>query len=150
MTRIGDGKRVDEAIWQAAREQFNDEELAALLLLVGLINVWNRINVGVELPSERPRAMVLRIRNRQANGCSQDDIDPIGRREQPSPYGDLALWTVVWQDVDNRRVCRGSIARIRWQIGDWGGAGLAAVVGFGSLAALGDLTNCEFHNEFPR
>jgi alkylhydroperoxidase family enzyme len=34
---------VDEAIWQAAREQFSDEELAALLFLVGLIDVWNRI-----------------------------------------------------------------------------------------------------------
>ena len=52
MTRLGDGERVDEVIWQAAREQFNDEELAALLFLVGLINVWNRINVAVELPSD--------------------------------------------------------------------------------------------------
>jgi AhpD family alkylhydroperoxidase len=49
MTRIGDGKRVDEFVWAAAREQFNDEELAALLYLVGLINIWNRINVVVEL-----------------------------------------------------------------------------------------------------
>jgi AhpD family alkylhydroperoxidase len=57
MTRAGDGERVDEVIWRAAREQFNDEELAALLFLVGLINVWNRINVAVELPSghELPR-----------------------------------------------------------------------------------------------
>jgi len=52
MTRLGDGARVAEAIWSAAREQFNDEELAALLFLVGLINVWNRINVAVELPSD--------------------------------------------------------------------------------------------------
>jgi AhpD family alkylhydroperoxidase len=52
MTRIGDGARVDEAIWQPAREQFSDEQLAALLFLVGLINVWNRINVTVELPSD--------------------------------------------------------------------------------------------------
>jgi AhpD family alkylhydroperoxidase len=52
MTRLGDGERVDEVIWQAAREQFDDEELAALLFLVGLIDVWNRINVAVELPSD--------------------------------------------------------------------------------------------------
>ena len=50
MTRIGDGQRVDEPIWLAAREQFDDDELAELLYLVGLINVWNRINVAVELP----------------------------------------------------------------------------------------------------
>jgi alkylhydroperoxidase family enzyme len=52
MTRLGDGERVDGVIWEAAREQFNDEELAALLFLIGLINVWNRINVAVELPSD--------------------------------------------------------------------------------------------------
>ena len=52
MTRVGDGERVDEVIWRATRGQFNDEELAALLFLVGLINVWNRINVAVELPSD--------------------------------------------------------------------------------------------------
>jgi AhpD family alkylhydroperoxidase len=52
MTRLGDGKRVDELVWSAGREQFSDEELAALLYLVGLINVWNRINVAVELPSD--------------------------------------------------------------------------------------------------
>jgi AhpD family alkylhydroperoxidase len=52
MTRVGDGARVHEAIWSAAREQFSDEELAALLFLIGLINVWNRINVAVELPND--------------------------------------------------------------------------------------------------
>ncbi len=52
MTRLGDGQRVDEAVWSAAREEFNDEELAALLYLVGLINVWNRINVTVEWPAD--------------------------------------------------------------------------------------------------
>lgn len=52
MTRIGDGQRVDERTWTAAREQFDDAELAALLYLVGLINVWNRINVAVELPCD--------------------------------------------------------------------------------------------------
>jgi AhpD family alkylhydroperoxidase len=52
MTRVGDGKRVDELVWSAAREQFANDELAALLYLVGLINVWNRINVAVELPSD--------------------------------------------------------------------------------------------------
>jgi alkylhydroperoxidase family enzyme len=52
MTRIGDGLRVEDHIWLAARDQFSDAELAALLYLIGLINVWNRINVTVELPSD--------------------------------------------------------------------------------------------------
>jgi AhpD family alkylhydroperoxidase len=52
MTRIGDGERVDEPVWVAVRQNFDDEELTALLYLVGLINVWNRINVTVELPSD--------------------------------------------------------------------------------------------------
>jgi alkylhydroperoxidase family enzyme len=51
MTRIGDGVRVEDRIWMMGREPFDDEELAALPFLVSLINVWNRINVTVELPS---------------------------------------------------------------------------------------------------
>jgi AhpD family alkylhydroperoxidase len=58
MTRVGDGHRVGDATWEAVRAQFDDGELAALLYLIGLINVWNRINLAVELPSdhELPRA----------------------------------------------------------------------------------------------
>lgn len=52
MTRIGDGNRVDETTWAAARAAFSDEELSALLYLVTLINTWNRINVAVELPGD--------------------------------------------------------------------------------------------------
>lgn len=55
ITRIGDGRRVDDVTWAVAREELNDDELAALLYLIGLINVWNRINVAVELPSDHPR-----------------------------------------------------------------------------------------------
>ena len=52
MTPRGDGLRVEDDIWDAARGQFDDGELAALLYLIGLINVWNRINLAVELPSD--------------------------------------------------------------------------------------------------
>jgi AhpD family alkylhydroperoxidase len=52
MTRIGDGNRVDEGTWAAARAAFSDQELSALLYLVALINTWNRINVTVELPGD--------------------------------------------------------------------------------------------------
>ena len=52
MTRIGDGVRVDQDTWAAARDAFTDQELSALLYLVALINVWNRINVAVEPRSD--------------------------------------------------------------------------------------------------
>jgi alkylhydroperoxidase family enzyme len=52
MTRGGDGRGVNEATWRAARDQFQGHELAALLHLFDLTNVWNRINVAVELPTD--------------------------------------------------------------------------------------------------
>jgi alkylhydroperoxidase family enzyme len=52
MTRIGDGARVDDEMWSVASGIFTDEELSALLYLVGLINVWNRINIAVQLPGD--------------------------------------------------------------------------------------------------
>ena len=52
MTRIGDGAGVDDQVWSEASGAFSDEELSALLYLIGLINVWNRINIAVQLPSD--------------------------------------------------------------------------------------------------
>lgn len=52
MTRIGDGARVDDEVWSAARAAFTDGELNALLYLIALINVWNRINIAVQLPDD--------------------------------------------------------------------------------------------------
>jgi AhpD family alkylhydroperoxidase len=52
MTRIGDGARVDDEVWMAAAGVFGDEEMSALLYLIGLINVWNRINIAVQLPGD--------------------------------------------------------------------------------------------------
>lgn len=45
MTRLADRGHVDESVWDAAREQFDDGELAALIQIVALINAFNRINV---------------------------------------------------------------------------------------------------------
>lgn len=50
MTRVGDGNRVDDGTWAAARDAFDDAELASLLYTIGLIQVWNRLNVAVEMP----------------------------------------------------------------------------------------------------
>jgi alkylhydroperoxidase family enzyme len=52
MTRIGDGARVDDRVWSEASKAFTDEELGALLYLIGLINVWNRINIAAQLPGD--------------------------------------------------------------------------------------------------
>ncbi len=52
MTRIGDGARVDDEAWSVARGAFTDAELSALIYLIGLINVWNRINIAVQLPGD--------------------------------------------------------------------------------------------------
>ena len=49
--RIGDGQRVDDATWAAARERFSDSELSSLLYSVGLIKVWNLLNVACEFPA---------------------------------------------------------------------------------------------------
>jgi AhpD family alkylhydroperoxidase len=40
------GHTVPDDLYQRAREQFSEAELANLTIAVGLINVWNRINVA--------------------------------------------------------------------------------------------------------
>jgi AhpD family alkylhydroperoxidase len=57
VTRIGDGTRVSDATWKAAREVFSDDALAALLYAIGLIQLWNILNVASEVPAglELPR-----------------------------------------------------------------------------------------------
>ena len=52
MTRIGDGARVDDEVWTAVGGAFSDKEITALLYLIGLINVWNRTNIAVQLPGD--------------------------------------------------------------------------------------------------
>ena len=43
---------VPDAVWQAVRPHFNDEELADLTLLVSAINAWNRFAIAFrKLPS---------------------------------------------------------------------------------------------------
>ena len=54
VTLIGQhGSRVSDATWDHARSAFSDEELANLLLGIGMINFWNRVNVAVEMPPAR-------------------------------------------------------------------------------------------------
>lgn len=48
MTRIADGGRVPDDVWERADEAFDEAELAALVQVVALINAFNRINVTTE------------------------------------------------------------------------------------------------------
>ncbi|MGW0121037.1 carboxymuconolactone decarboxylase family protein [Streptomyces sp. NPDC003327] len=35
-----------DAVWEECSKYFNDEQLGALLMHVGLVNLWNRVNVA--------------------------------------------------------------------------------------------------------
>ena len=51
LTRISDrADPVPDAIWNEADKQFDEAELAALVLAIANINVWNRLNVAVRQP----------------------------------------------------------------------------------------------------
>ncbi|MEU4242663.1 carboxymuconolactone decarboxylase family protein [Actinoplanes sp. NPDC026619] len=45
VTRIGDGGVPDD-VWNEAVEQWSEEEVANLILVIGTINVWNRIVIS--------------------------------------------------------------------------------------------------------
>ena len=45
-TRLADrGEAVPDDVWDAAAEHFDETQLGALVLDIGLINLWNRLNV---------------------------------------------------------------------------------------------------------
>jgi AhpD family alkylhydroperoxidase len=51
LTRISDqADPVPDPIWNEADKQFDEAELAALVLAIANINVWNRLNVAVRAP----------------------------------------------------------------------------------------------------
>jgi len=52
VTRLADGNGVSDAIWEVAREQFDDAELTSLVQVIALINAFNRINVTTERAAE--------------------------------------------------------------------------------------------------
>jgi AhpD family alkylhydroperoxidase len=51
-TRIADAHTgVSDEAWQAARKHFDDEQLAALITVIAVINAWNRLNVLAGTPA---------------------------------------------------------------------------------------------------
>jgi AhpD family alkylhydroperoxidase len=47
LTRLADrADQAPDAIWDAAAEHFDEEQLGALVLDIALVNVWNRLNIA--------------------------------------------------------------------------------------------------------
>jgi AhpD family alkylhydroperoxidase len=57
LTRLPEGGVPDE-VYEAARREFSEEEMVKLSVAIGLINTWNRINVGFRTvhPVQRAKA----------------------------------------------------------------------------------------------
>ena len=43
--RAGRADQVPDDVWDAAADHFDEAQLAALILAIGMINLWNRLNV---------------------------------------------------------------------------------------------------------
>ncbi len=51
LTRLADRPEpVSDELWAEARDEYDEQELAALLIDIGTINVWNRLNTAVHQP----------------------------------------------------------------------------------------------------
>jgi alkylhydroperoxidase family enzyme len=45
---FSDAEPVPDAIWDAAAEHFDEAQLGALVIDIGQINLWNRLNVATQ------------------------------------------------------------------------------------------------------
>ena len=51
-TRIADrGEAVSDATWAAAAEHYDETQLAAIILMIGLTNMFNRLNAVTKAPA---------------------------------------------------------------------------------------------------
>ncbi|MET9619975.1 carboxymuconolactone decarboxylase family protein [Streptomyces sp. NPDC006464] len=51
-TRLADASdAVPDAVWDAAADHFDEKQLASIVLMVGLTNLFNRLNVTVRQPA---------------------------------------------------------------------------------------------------
>jgi AhpD family alkylhydroperoxidase len=58
VTRIADrADPVPDAVWEEAERHYDERALAALLIEIGAINVWNRLNVATCQPPAGARAV---------------------------------------------------------------------------------------------
>jgi AhpD family alkylhydroperoxidase len=58
VTRTADRSGVDEAVpdavWDEAADHYDEKQLAALLIMIGTLNLFNRINVTVRERADKP------------------------------------------------------------------------------------------------
>lgn len=53
VTRLGGEDPVPDEVWAGVARHYNEQELGALVLQIGLVNLWNRVNVAIkEEPAE--------------------------------------------------------------------------------------------------
>ena len=58
---------VPDSVYEAVREQFSEEEIKTLTLAVGMINLWNRLNVSLRtVPGDYKPGMFREQRRAQA------------------------------------------------------------------------------------
>ncbi|MFC8348034.1 carboxymuconolactone decarboxylase family protein [Streptomyces sp. NPDC057280] len=50
-TRLADGSGVPDDVWQNAAKHYDEEQLLALVMLIGVINLFNRMNVMTRQPA---------------------------------------------------------------------------------------------------
>jgi len=50
-TRIADSAGVSDEVWDRAAKYYDEEQLGALVAIIALINVYNRLNVIVRMPA---------------------------------------------------------------------------------------------------
>ncbi|WP_327112256.1 carboxymuconolactone decarboxylase family protein [Nocardia sp. NBC_01730] len=50
-TRIGDGRAVSDEVWQEVRKHYDENQIAALIGAIAMINAWNRMNVIARTPA---------------------------------------------------------------------------------------------------
>ncbi|HVW56471.1 MAG TPA: carboxymuconolactone decarboxylase family protein [Rhizobiaceae bacterium] len=57
VTKIAD-QGVPDALWEATREHFSEDEITKLTIAIGMINIWNRICVSFHVlhPVDRAKA----------------------------------------------------------------------------------------------
>jgi AhpD family alkylhydroperoxidase len=50
-TRLADSAGVSDEVWDRAAKYYDEEQLGALVAIIALINVYNRLNVIVRMPA---------------------------------------------------------------------------------------------------
>lgn len=50
-TRVADGGHISESTWEQVRKHYDDDQIAALISGIALINAWNRLNAIAATPA---------------------------------------------------------------------------------------------------